>query len=153
MLALVLAAFALQALAMAVDEGVFHRRRGLPRWERIGHPLDSATVLACYAWLLGAAPTRENAFVYAGLTGFSSLFVAKDEPIHARRCEPGELRLHALLFVLHPSVLLGAGWIWWNGTPPLRAGLLGGAFTLTAVWMIFQTAYWNLGRRRRERWR
>jgi 2-polyprenyl-6-hydroxyphenyl methylase / 3-demethylubiquinone-9 3-methyltransferase len=33
----------LQALAMAVDEAYFHRRRGLPRWERIGHPLDTLT--------------------------------------------------------------------------------------------------------------
>jgi hypothetical protein len=148
-LALVGGAFALQAVAMALDEGIFHRRRGLPRWERIGHPLDSATVLACYAWLLGSVPTRGNAFVYAGLAGFSSLFVTKDEPIHMRRCEPGELRLHALLFLLHPAVLLGAGWIWWNEPLPLRALLIAGAALTTAGWMVFQTVYWNLGSRGR----
>jgi len=28
---------------MGVDEFYFHRRRGLPRWERLAHPLDTMT--------------------------------------------------------------------------------------------------------------
>ncbi len=36
--------FALQTCCMAVDEVHFHRQRGLPRWERLGHPLDTLTV-------------------------------------------------------------------------------------------------------------
>jgi hypothetical protein len=38
--------FALQMCCMAVDEVHFHRQRGLPRWERLGHPLDTLTVCA-----------------------------------------------------------------------------------------------------------
>jgi hypothetical protein len=52
---------ALQALAMPVDESVFHRRRGLLKSERIGHPLDAVIVAACYAWLLSNPEPSERA--------------------------------------------------------------------------------------------
>lgn len=42
--------FPLQMICMAVDEAHFHRWRGLPRWERLGHSLDTLTVLACFMW-------------------------------------------------------------------------------------------------------
>ena len=61
---------ALQALAMLVDELHFHRQRGLPRWERLGHPLDTLSVLACYALTLVAAPSDENLALYAALRRF-----------------------------------------------------------------------------------
>jgi hypothetical protein len=138
--ALVLVAFAAQGAAMFVDERTYHRRRGLPRWERLGHPLDTVTVLACYAWLFAARPTVGHALAYAGLVAFSSLFVTKDEPVHAGRCSRGEQWLHALLFVLHPAVLIGAGWLWWTGRP--RA-LFAAALALTACFAAYQLIYWN----------
>ena len=52
MLALLMLPIALQAMAMVVDEGWFHRRRGLPRWERLGHPLDTLTIAVCLGWLV-----------------------------------------------------------------------------------------------------
>ena len=51
-----IAVFGTQAALMMVDELHFHRRRGLPRWERIGHPLDTATVLVCYGTALTLSP-------------------------------------------------------------------------------------------------
>ncbi len=59
--ALLLAPLAVQGIAMAVDELHFHRRRGLGRWERLGHPLDTLTVLACIGWTLAVTPTAAHA--------------------------------------------------------------------------------------------
>jgi hypothetical protein len=138
-LPIVLGAFVAQALAMFIDERTFHRRRGLPRWERVGHPLDTMTVLGCYVWLATAKPSAKSLVVYVALVVFSSLFVTKDEPLHARRCSPGEHWVHALLFVLHPMVLLGAGWLWWAG----RLTFLVVPLVLTAAFAIYQIVYWN----------
>lgn len=140
MIALVVLAFAGQAAAMFVDERMFHRRRGLPKWERVGHPLDTLTVLACYAWLLAARPSMPNAVVYVALVMASSLFVTKDEPVHANRCSPGEQWLHAVLFVLHPIVLFGAGWLWWTQRFHL---VLAGQLAISAGFALYQLLYWN----------
>jgi hypothetical protein len=137
---LVILAFAAQAAAMFVDEWTFHRRRRLPRWERIGHPLDTTTVLACYAWLLLAPQSSTNAVVYVALVMCSSLFVTKDERVHAEHCTVGEQWVHALLFVLHPIVLFGAGWVWWTHRfHPVLIGQL----VLTAAFGLYQVLYWN----------
>lgn len=137
---LVLLAFVAQAAAMLVDEGIFHRRRGLPRWERLGHPLDTATVLACYVWLLAVRPSSGHLVVYVGLVMASSLFVTKDEPLHATHCTPREHWLHAVLFVFHPMVLFGAAWLWWTRRfqPILVAQL-----ALTSSFAVYQLVYWN----------
>jgi hypothetical protein len=137
---LLLAPFVAQAGVMLVDEGVCHRGRGLPRWERLGHPLDSLTVLACYGWLVAAPPSRGRALVYAALATFSCLFVTKDEHVHARECAPGEQRMHALLYVLHPVVLIAAAYLWWTGR--MRAVLVA-EVVLTAVVAAYQLLYWN----------
>src|SRR4051812_28762958 len=98
---------------MLADELIFHRKRGLPRWERLGHPLDTLSALVCYAFLISVAPTRPHALaIYVGLCAFSCLFITKDEFVHARHCEPFETWLHAVLFVLHPTVFVAFGWVW-----------------------------------------
>jgi hypothetical protein len=132
---------ALQATAMLVDEGWFHRRRGLPRWERLGHPLDTLTTLVCYAWLLLSSPSTTTLGVYIALAGFSCLFVTKDEPVHARVCTPGEQWLHAVLFVLHPIVFAAWGWLWWTGA---ASPFLEGQVALTVAWMTYQIVYWSV---------
>lgn len=142
---LLVAPFVVQAAAMLVDEGIFHRRRGLPRWERIGHPLDTLTVAACYAWLVVRPPSAENAWIYVGLAVFSSAFVTKDEPLHARRCTAAEHWVHALLFLLHPVTLAVAGVFWWTGT--LRPVLLA-QLAIVVVFGLHQALYWNVPWRR-----
>lgn len=147
--------FALQLSAMAVDEFCFHWRRPLPRWERIGHPLDTLTVLACFAWLLLTPPNRYSISVYTGLCVFSCLFVTKDEKVHHRCCSAGEHWLHALLFILHPMVLLSAGLLWASmyGSAPASGWLryeghekafLMGITALTLFYGLYQLIYWNV---------
>jgi len=145
--------FPLQMSCMAVDEFYFHRRRGLPRWERQGRPLDTLTVLACFVWLLSAAPSALSLGVYVGLSVFSCLFVTKDEPVHSKQRRPNEQWLHALLFILHPLVLLSAGLLWpaWRRqtlsfiryTGFERKFLLGNTL-LTLAFGLYQLVYWNL---------
>lgn len=131
----------LQALAMLIDEAWYHRRRGLPRWERLGHPVDTASVALCYGWLLVSRPGEPHALpIYVALALASSLLVTKDEPVHARRCEPGEHWLHAVLFVLHPIVFVAFGFLWWSGARWIVAAQL----ALTVALMIYQLVYWSI---------
>src|SRR5262249_53620692 len=144
--------FPLQMICMAVDEIYYHRRRGLPRWERLGHPLDTLTVLACFVWLLTAPPSAFSLSVYAGLSVFSCLFVTKDEPTHTKYCSSGEHWLHAMLFILHPLVLLSAGLLWpaWLKQPPSSMRYTGferqfliAITLLTLAFGLYQLIYWN----------
>lgn len=147
----------LQMLCMAADELWFHRNRGLPQWERIGHPLDTLTVILCLAWILYVQPTRQNVIVWVVLAIFSCIFVTKDEPVHLRRCSAGEQWLHALLFTLHPLVLACAAFLWpaIQSASPLGSwylirfsGFERAFLTFVCALMIgfgvYQFAFWNL---------
>ncbi|MET0793182.1 MAG: hypothetical protein ABW061_16800 [Polyangiaceae bacterium] len=141
MLALLLLPPLLQMLAMFWDEFVFHRARGLPRWERIGHPLDTLSAALCYAWLVRTPPDGAHALVvYVSLCAFSCLLITKDEFIHARLCKPAEAWLHAVLFVLHPIVFLAFGVIWRLRIAPW---LLTVELGLTLGLLVHQIIYWR----------
>ncbi|HZU85653.1 MAG TPA: hypothetical protein VE987_22155, partial [Polyangiaceae bacterium] len=144
----------LQGIAMAIDELWFHRRRRLPRWERIGHPLDTLTVVACYAWLLLVPCSPRAAAGYAALALLSCAFVTKDESVHARVCTSGEHHVHAVLFLLHPVVLASMALLWAAQRPGDAArGWLGDAGSArvalvvcaaaTAAFGAAQAVYWN----------
>lgn len=147
------APFLLQVLCMAVDELYYHHRRKLPRWERIGHPLDTLTVLLCFGWLIFVAPTTETVSIYIGLSLFSCFFVTKDEWVHQQYCSGGEHWMHALQFVLHPVMLSGAGLLW-AALHQQPSGLVAyegfertfflGNFWLTAAFGCYQIIYWNI---------
>ena len=109
---LLLLPFILQAFVVAIDEFYFHWKRGLPLWERVGHPLDVCTLLACFGWVVTRPYSESALVVYAGLAVFSCLFVTKDEWLHARLCGPGEQWIPSLLFLLQPAALISAGVIW-----------------------------------------
>jgi 2-polyprenyl-6-hydroxyphenyl methylase/3-demethylubiquinone-9 3-methyltransferase len=148
MIAACVVVIGLQATAMLVDEWRFHRRRELPRWERIGHPLDTLTIVLCLGWLLLVPPAASVALpVYITLAIASTLFVTKDEGVHAKLCSAGEHWLHAVLFALHPIVLAAFAWLWWSGETTLLAGQL----AVTLAFMTYQIVYWNLLRDRRPR--
>ncbi|MDP9033479.1 MAG: hypothetical protein M3O50_01625 [Myxococcota bacterium] len=128
--------------AMLLDEGWFHRRRGLPKWERVGHPLDTLTVAACYAWTLVRTPGERHAVpVYVALAAFSCLFITKDELVHKRACEGWETWLHAVLFVIHPIVFLALGIVWASGK---NAWLLRTQLALTIAFAAYQLVYWSI---------
>jgi hypothetical protein len=131
---------ALQALCMLVDELYFHRARGLPRWERIGHPLDTLSVLACYAVALSLTPEIRNLGFYVAVSALSCLLVTKDELVHAQHCQPLEQWLHAVLFILHP-IVLGVGALLWLNQ---ERTLLWLSASLTAAFACYQALYWNL---------
>ncbi len=132
----------LQAAAILTDEFHFHRRRGLPLWERRGHPLDTAAYLlpVLIAALLPFSRGALKAF--AALAAFSSLLIVKDEPVHARLCAAAEHVCHAFLFMLHPLALVAIGVLWFLGgreNELLLRGFAGAVFAFGA----YQYAYWR----------
>jgi hypothetical protein len=132
---------------MAVDELWFHRKRGLPRWERIGHPLDALTVIFCLLWILSNPPDHRSIAIYWGLAVFSCLFVTKDEPVHKRFCSAGEMWVHAVLFILHPITLASAGLLWpaiWSVSPGFERIFLISTCALMIGFCIYLIVFWNL---------
>jgi hypothetical protein len=152
-----------QTTAMGVDEGLFHRRRGLGRWERVGHPLDTLTVLACLGWVLRVGPGARAAAVYVALATLSCLFITKDEAVHARQCSAGEHWVHALLFIVHPVSLAAVALLWpavhahrdgaalpsWLAPTAPFAPLVSIQAVLTAAFFVYQTVYWSFAWPRR----
>ncbi|GEM_PF-971799 len=104
--------FAFQGTVMAVDEFHFHGRRGLPRWEWMGHALDTSVLLACLVLPLLLAPTPGHRGLFVALALGSCLLVTKDEFLHQRLCTGWEHWCHALLFLVHPVVLMTTGFLW-----------------------------------------
>ncbi len=153
MTAILLLPLALQALLMLIDEVFFHRARHLPRWERIGHPLDTLSVLACFAWVV-LVPYGDGARnAYVALALFSTLLVTKDEFVHKTYCSATEHWLHALLFILHPVVLFALA-IAWRGlgeaqgtamaTSPAVAFAIRAQLAATTGFFFYQVLYWNI---------
>lgn len=137
----------LQALLLSVDELVYHRRRGLGRFERIGHPVDSFCFflpLAVQAWLPAEAPYT---YVYVVLALLSSLVITKDEFIHVAHCSASEQWLHAMLFVVHAPVLVGLGALWWLDA---GSGLRHGAPWMVLGFLTHQIVYWGFHARAGE---
>jgi hypothetical protein len=145
----------LLAVGMFVDEFYFHYKRGLPRWERIGHPVDTAGVLACLLLALAAPATGGWLKIYGLLCLASMALITKDEAVHAEKCGGGESWLHAVLFMLHPLALISAALAWFApsgrldpfGLGPSDAAFLRGALkaqaALCAGFCVYQVVYWN----------
>lgn len=150
--------FALQALCMVFDEGYFHIRRGLPKWERIGHPLDTLTVLICMGFVLFVPFSKATLFLYIALAALSSIFVTKDEFVHKDHCPASENWLHALLFTLHPITLTSAGFMWpvvqnatvspwiakWLNNPEGLLLFLKIQFGVMTLFFFYQIIFWNI---------
>ncbi len=138
---LVLLPMILQGLVMFVDEFYFHRLRGLPLWERLGHPLDTLTVLACFGWLIFNPLQESSLGAWIGCASLSCLWVTKDEWIHHRYCSASEAWLHALLFILHPICFFSVGWMAWVGG---YEWLIKIQAILLTLFMAYQLIYWNI---------
>ena len=123
------------------DEFYFHHRRGLPTWERRGHPLDTLTVLLCFGFLLWFPPTEVNLGIYAGLAIFSCVFVTKDEAVHLKHCTAAENWLHAILFILHPVVFIAAGMLWFSQD---SVQILQLQTLIVFGFLLYQIGYWNI---------
>jgi len=150
--------FALQALAIAIDEGYFHVRRGLPKWERIGHPLDTLSVIICMGYVLFVPFSGKALALYIALAVFSSILVTKDEFIHKDHCPASENWLHAVLFILHPITLACAGFIWpvvqevevtpwiarWLNNKDQLSFFLQVQFAAMTFFLVYQIVFWNM---------
>ena len=110
---LLLCPFILQMILIFVDEYVFHLKRGLPRWERIGHPLDTFSILICMAIVLAIHFSAFWIKIYIGCSLFSCFLVTKDEFVHKKHCPSAEQWVHALLFINHPLLLTSLGLSWY----------------------------------------
>ena len=133
--------FGAQGAAMGFDELVFHRERGLPRWERWGHPIDTLSVLLCLGTALVLPARQPWTGIYFGLAIFSCLCVTKDEWIHVTLCKPAEQWLHALLFLLHPVLLWTIYSLWRTGEGIIFLRI---ETSLCAIFMLYQILHWNL---------
>jgi len=133
---------ALQSFAIFVDEFHFHRNRGLPRWEQIGHPLDTLTVLASFIPMAILPKSGSTPPWLIGLIIFSCLFVTKDEWVHQAECCGDEQWLHSVLFLLHPGVLYAA-WLCWKESGPSVLHQI--QIMALSVFFIYQVVYWNFG--------
>ncbi len=133
-----------QPVFILIDEFYFHIKRRLPRWERIGHPLDTFTYLACFAFTLLASPTEAHIQVFLCLSIFSCVFVTKDEFVHHDHCTGGEQWVHAILFILHPASLITAYRFWVNGEFHFSIVL---QTALMFVFMLWQIFYWQNARK------
>ncbi|RYZ49427.1 MAG: hypothetical protein EOP07_24485 [Proteobacteria bacterium] len=131
----------MQAVLMFVDEGVFHRRRGLERFERWGHVVDTLLFGAALSVAAFFEPTRFAIIAYSVLGFLSCIVITKDEWIHAKSCEPIEQWCHALLFVLHGALVIVFGMLW--NLEPTAWELKVLPITVFA-WALYQHLYWNV---------
>lgn len=154
---LIIIPFLCQAAVILVDEMYFHLKRGLPKWERIGHPLDTFTLLICMAFPLFVPFSLSALKVYGGFAVVSCLMVTKDEFIHKHHCPWAENWLHALLFLLHPITLACNALIWpviqevqeypwnysWLGHSELYKWFFSIQTGLVCLFFFYQVIYWN----------
>lgn len=125
---------------MLFDEFYFHERRGLPRWERLGHPIDTLSVLAVYFFTIFAPYESSKLPILIGLAAFSCVLITKDEWVHRSECSGSEHWLHALLFILHPLSFLSAGHFWISGDLwPLQVQAV-----IISLFLLYQITRWNL---------
>lgn len=134
--------FVLQAILIAADEYIFHWKRGLPRWERIGHPLDTLSVLIALSFLAMVPFSATACKIYIALALFSCIFITKDEFVHKAHCPATEQWLHAVLFINHPILLSAAAWLWYKA-PPFTSSFLLSQIIGIASFMLYQIIYWN----------
>jgi hypothetical protein len=138
MQAVILSIWILHGVLMIFDEFYYHHRRGLGRWESMGHPVDTLFFLACFIYALFADSANVGGFV--ALAVLSTLIITKDEFVHAKLCPGTEHWLHALLFAIHPVSLYALYLAWTNGLVVL--------ITLQTILIVlfgtYQVIYWNL---------
>ena len=138
--------FFLLAIVMGIYERLDHKR-GMGKWERYGHPLDTLTVLIPFSYINSNYYSSEHLYIYLFLCSFSCLFVTKDEFIHHELCSKFEHWLHALLFILHPLVFLSAALMWKEGGYPFLSSLP----YLVGGFMFYQIIIWSIPWKKRTR--
>ena len=142
--------FVILGIVTSFDELYYHRKRGLPRWERLGHPLDLLSFVFCWGWMATHDFNDVNLCIYIALSVFACVLSTKDEWVHTELCPPGEQWMHSMMFMFNPMVFFCGGFIWAcaPSTLPLptnhwqeTAQLLYPLIPLNAVGYIFLLIY------------
>jgi hypothetical protein len=158
MLYLLLAPFLIQSILIIFDEGKYHIKRGLPKWERIGHPVDTLSFVLCLFFVQITNYTATNLIWYILVSSASCLLITKDEFVHKHHCEAGEQWVHAVMFVNHSVMLTTLGLLWYavKGACPseffhplvknkeLISQFLKAQTLFTVSFMAYQIIYWNI---------
>jgi hypothetical protein len=134
--------FFLQIALISFDEFYFHVKRGLPKWERIGHPLDTLSIVVCFLYVILFSYSLKALIPFIILATLSCILVTKDEWVHKEVCDGKEQWLHAMLFINHPLVLISLGIMWAQGFASFT--FLMTQFICSAAFCLYQTIYWNL---------
>lgn len=127
------------SIVILVDEFYFHWKRNLPRWERLGHPVDTFSLLVPIGILAFIEKDAFSESVYVISSIISCLCITKDEWVHARFSSATESWLHSLLFILHPTILMSGYFIWDQNLILVRL-----FFFATLSFGIYQLVFWNL---------
>ena len=141
----------LQGILIAFDEFYFHWKRGLGRWERLGHPLDTLFLIVCAVFAYASSWQGWSIPIFIALAIGSSIFVTKDEWVHQRESSGTEAWLHAIMFQLHPVALIAIGLLGYGsaqgieGYPSALAIQIG----IMCTFGLYQFIYWNLIRSKR----
>lgn len=148
--------FLLQAVLILFDEWVFHIKRGLPKWERIGHPIDTISLIACFIYVFLLPYTLKALIGYIALSIFSCLLITKDEFIHKHHCPATEQWVHAVMFINHPILLSSLGFFWYGMTVkestgafyhvdnPLARSFMISQLIFVSLFCLYQIIYWNV---------
>ena len=130
----------LQILIIMIDEFYFHRKRSLPLWERLGHPIDTSTVILCVGMTIFFPLTSSSSQIYLVLAVISCVMVTKDEFVHHAHCCQKEQWLHALLFIIHPVSL----WVYYQFWLHDMVDSLRFIFVSLCLFSLYQYFYWNI---------
>ena len=139
---------------MMVDEFYFHHKRGLPKWERIGHPIDTLFALVCFAIVIFLPQTKINLILFFIAFVLSCFIVIKDEAQHLKFCCKYEQFIHAFVFILHPIFLFNVFLSWSSFSPayfqildilssPSIKFLVMLQVGSICLFLLYQIIYWN----------
>jgi len=132
----------IQGILMVFDEFYFHHRRGLGKWERIGHPIDTFFFILPFIFCLFS--NNSNIFIF--LSVISTLIITKDEWVHAEESSAIENWLHALLFMIHPVSLYCLYTVWLDQ----QFDFIKIQAAIIFAFFLYQIIYWNFIKEKRE---
>ncbi len=125
---------------MTFDEFYFHHKRGLGKWESIGHPIDSIFFFAVFIFCILFSYSESLNIAFITLSIFSTLIITKDEWVHTEQSSAKENWLHAMLFIIHPLALIGLYYAWRFGFSKI---ILIQA-VIISLFTVYQILYWNI---------
>src|SRR5688500_10107994 len=98
--------YGIYTIFMGWNELYFHRKRVLEKWEKTRKALVTFSLTLCLAITLFVPYEEEWKWLFFAAAGFSILVTIKDEFRKQKTDRGREEGTHAVLFMLHPLVLI-----------------------------------------------